>query len=73
MCVTKVTKGKSQVTVWHPFTHQSTTMQINQMNALGFQPDGAKYLTSFMVTWKQPCCGCPGGADEYVSDYELAK
>ena len=29
--------------------------------------DGAKKLAAFMVTWKQPCCGCPGGSDEHVS------
>ena len=30
-------------------------------------PDGAKQLAALMVTWKQPCCGCPGGSDEHVS------
>ena len=29
--------------------------------------DGAKKLAAIMVTWKQPCCGCPGGSDEHVS------
>ena len=30
-------------------------------------PDGAKQLAQLMITWKQPCCGCPGGGDVHVS------
>ena len=35
-------------------------------------PDGAKQLASLMITWKQPCCGCPGGGDAHVSTKKVS-